>query len=298
MTAGGGVLVEHPAAGVTRLVIDAAARRNALSAPILAGLAEAFEAAVDGCLVVTGAGDVFSAGYDLRALGDPVDPEVADATIAPDAVPAFDALRRCRVPVIAALNGPAIGGGLELALACDVRIGVPAGYLAAPAGRLGLAYSEGGLRRVLAGLPAGVAAELFVLGRHIEAERALALGVLAAVVSADWLEDAALDAAAEVLAQGPGAVGANARALRELRAAAPPPAPDIRAELASTRHAAMRSAEFAEGIAAFRGRRDPRWRCAIPPRAARPGSRRRARRRRPGPPSPPGRRAGPRRRPP
>jgi enoyl-CoA hydratase/carnithine racemase len=259
MTAGGGVLVEHPVAGVTRVRLDDAPHRNALSAPILAALGEAFATAEDGCLIVTGAGDVFSAGYDLRALGDPVDVELADATIAPDVVEAFDALRACRVPVIAALNGPAIGGGLELALGCDVRIGVPAAYLGAPAGRLGLAYSVGGLRRVLAGLPPAVAGELFVLGRRIQAERALELGVLAAVVSDEWLDEAALDAAGEVLAQAPGAVAANARALRELRSAGLPLDPEVQARLEETRHVAMRSDEFAEGIAAFRARRDPRW---------------------------------------
>jgi enoyl-CoA hydratase/carnithine racemase len=255
--AAGRLVAERPAEGVTVLRIEHPAKRGALSAPILEALGDAFTTARDGCLVVTGTGEIFSAGYDLGVLGDPIDADVADAAIAPESVPAFDALRACAVPVIAGLNGPALGGGLELALGCDVRLAVPGAYLAAPAGRLGLVYSPGGLERILAGLPASAAAELFVLGRRLEAGRAHALGVLTAVVAPEDLEHAALAAAAEVLAQAPDAVRANARALRELRAGA---SPDVREQLAAARRAGMRSANFAEGVAAFRARREPELR--------------------------------------
>jgi enoyl-CoA hydratase len=255
--AAGRLVIERPAEGVTVLRIERPARRGALSQVILDALEGAFADATDGCLVVTGTGEIFSAGYDLSVLGDPIEAEVADASIAPEQVSALDALRACRVPVIAALNGPALGGGLELALGCDVRFAVPGAYLAAPAGRLGLVYSPGGLERVLAGLPASAAAELFVLGRRLAAERAHALGVLTAIVSREDLERTVLDAAAEVLAQAPAAVSANARALRELRSGA---SPEVREELAAARRAGMRSPSFAEGVAAFRARREPDWR--------------------------------------
>jgi enoyl-CoA hydratase/carnithine racemase len=253
----GRLVAERPAEGVTVLRIEHPARRGALSEPVLDALRQAFADARDGCLIVTGTGEIFSAGYDLSVVGDQIDPTIADAAIAPEVVPALDALRACQVPIIAALNGPALGGGLELALGCDVRFAVPGAYLAAPAGRLGLVYSPGGLQRILAGMPASVAAEMFVLGRRIDAERAQALGVLNGVVAPEELERTVLDAAAEVLAQAPGAVRANARALRELRAGPPP---EILEELAAARRAGMRSAYFAEGVAAFRARREPNWR--------------------------------------
>ena len=84
-----------------------------------------------------------------------------------------------------------------------------------------------------------------------------ALGVVTEIAAPEELEAKALAAAEEVLAQGPQAVQANARALRALRAGADDA---VRAELAATRRAGMRSAEFAEGVAAFRGRRAPEWR--------------------------------------
>jgi enoyl-CoA hydratase/carnithine racemase len=255
-SAAGRLVIERPAEGVTLLRIERPERRGALSQEILDALAEAFSAPEDGCIVLTGTGEIFSAGYDLSAIGDPIDPEIADATIAPERVEALDELRRCPVPVIAALNGPALGGGLELALGCDARFAVPGAYLAAPAGKLGLVYSPGGLGRLLAGLPEAVVAELFVLGRRIEPERALALGVLTGVVAAAELQRTALDAAQEVLTQSPASVGANARALRELRAGA---TEQVMAELSEIRHEGMRSEDFAEGVAAFRARRAPRW---------------------------------------
>jgi enoyl-CoA hydratase len=257
MTPAGQLVIERPAEGVTLLRIERPQRRGALSEEILEALCRAFSAAGDGCIVLTGTGEYFSAGYDLSAIGEPIDPDVADATIAPETVPALDELRACRVPVLAALNGPALGGGLELALGCDVRFAVPGAYLAAPAGRLGLVYSPGGLERLLAGLPATVVAELFVLGRRLEAPRAHALGVVSEVVAPEELERVVVDAAGEILAQSPAAVRANARALRELRAG---PTPETRAELEAIRRAGMRSSDFAEGVAAFRERRAPNWR--------------------------------------
>jgi enoyl-CoA hydratase/carnithine racemase len=256
MAPAGQLVVEHPAEGVTLLRIERPERRGALSAEILEALCRAFAGASEGCVVLTGTGEIFSAGYDLSGIGDPVDAELADAAIAPDEVPALEELRACRVPVLCALNGPALGGGLELALGCDIRFAVPGAYLAAPAGKLGLTYSVRGLERILAGMPASAAAELFVLGRRVEAERAHALGVVSELAEPGRLIQVALAAAEEVLGQSPRAVRSNARALRELRLGV---SPETRAVLDAARREGMRSADFAEGVAAFRGRRPPRW---------------------------------------
>jgi methylmalonyl-CoA decarboxylase len=175
-------------------------------------------------------------------------------------VAALEAIAAHPVPVLAALNGPAIGGGLELALACDLRIAVPSAELAAPAGRLGLVYTEEGLARLLEGIPAAVVAELFLLASPLSAERAHALGIVNTLVDAAELESAALRAALRCAELAPLAQRGNLRILRALRAARPPLPAAERERLAALRRDGMHSRDFAEGIEAFKGRREPVWR--------------------------------------
>jgi enoyl-CoA hydratase/carnithine racemase len=253
-------LVGRPAPQVARLVLNDPGRRGTLSPELLRQLRAELGQLDAACVILTGQGEFFSSGYDLDAIGDPLDPEAADRLIAPTRVAALDAIAAHPVPVLAALNGPAIGGGLELALACDLRIAVPAAELAAPAGRLGLVYTEGGLARVLEGIPAAVAAELFLLAAPLSAERAHALGVINTLVEPADLESAALSAALRVAKLAPLAQRGNVRALRTLRSARPPLPDAQRERLAALRHDGLRSQDFAEGIEAFRRRREPVWR--------------------------------------
>jgi enoyl-CoA hydratase/carnithine racemase len=257
----GAVVVDAPAPAVVRLRIDHPARRGALSVEVLAGLKQALSAIPPGtrCLIVTGSGTTFCAGYDLRALGSPPDPGHADATIAADSVELFDLLECQPLPVIAAINGPALGGGLELVLATDVRLAVPEAAFGAPAGRLGLVYSPRGLERILAELPYAVAADLFLAGGRIDAERALALGLVSRLVSADRLQEAAVERAVDVATLAPRSLQANRRALRALRAEGARLGADDRERLLRARRLALASDEFAEGVAAFQSHRDPRF---------------------------------------
>jgi methylmalonyl-CoA decarboxylase len=254
------VLVEWPAPRVARLVLNDPGRRGALSPDLLGQLGAELERLDADCVIVTGQGEVFSSGYALDAIGDPLDPEQADRLIAPARVAALEAIAAHPVPVLAALNGPAIGGGLELALACDLRIAVPSAELAAPAGKLGLVYTEEGLARLLEGMPAAVVAELFLLASPLSAERAHALGVVNSLVEAADLESAAVRAALRCARLAPLAERGNVHILRALRAARPPLAAAERERLAALRRDGMRSRDFAEGVEAFKGRREPVWR--------------------------------------
>jgi enoyl-CoA hydratase len=255
------VEVDAPAAGVRRIRIVHPDHRGALSQEVLDGLMDALAGtpADARCLLLASRGEAFSSGYDIRALGDPIDAELADRTIAPDRVDLFDALERQPLPAVAALNGPAFGGGLELALACDLRIAAQSATLGAPAGRLGLVYSPGGLERLARELPAGVMAELFLAGATVSPERALALGLVCGVVSDAELEAASVALAAQVAELAPGSARAHRAALRSLRVADVSMSDSARAELRRARLAGLESADFAEGIAAFWAHRPPRF---------------------------------------
>jgi enoyl-CoA hydratase/carnithine racemase len=259
--AGATVIADTPAAGVRRLRIHNPARRGALSRTVLDAFRQAVTAVPEDvrCLILTGSGTTFSAGYDLKGLSSPPDPREADATIAPDAVEIFGLLESQPLPVVAALNGPALGGGLELVLACDVRLAVPDGSLGAPAGRLGLVYSPRGLEMILSEIPFAIAADLFLAGATISARRAFELGVINQIVEPGELSQAALEVAAHIAALSPLSVRANRRALRAMRRAGGALRAADAEQLREAREHAMRSGDFAEGVAAFRERRAPRF---------------------------------------
>jgi enoyl-CoA hydratase/carnithine racemase len=257
----GRVEVDAPAAGVHRIRIVHPDHRGALSQDVLRGLMQALGETPSGsrCLLLASSGEAFSAGYDIRALGDPIDVKRAARTIAPDRVELFDAIERQPLPVVAALNGAAFGGGLELALACDLRIAARSASLGAPAGRLGLIYSPGGLERLARELPAGVMAELFLAGGTVSAERACALGLVCGVVADAELERESVALAGQVAELAPGSAQAHRAALRALRQAGVGMSDSAREELRQARLAGLASADFAEGIAAFREHRVPRF---------------------------------------
>ncbi|MAG97567.1 MAG: enoyl-CoA hydratase/isomerase family protein [Alphaproteobacteria bacterium] len=134
--------------GILRVTIDRPEKRNALSRAVLAELGEAFRAAADDenliAAVLQGAGDKsFAAGGDLKDL-DSVRSRAQAAEMADDAKRALDAVRRFPVPVVAAVNGDAMGGGAELALACDFRLLASHARIGFLQGRLNIATAWGG----------------------------------------------------------------------------------------------------------------------------------------------------------
>jgi len=251
----GSIFVDDPADGVARVVIDNAAKRNALDREILDGLAATLPGLDARCIVLTGAGDVFSAGYDIGTLSpEHLAEEAADLLTHPFEA-ALAALDAVEVPVIAALGGHAFGGGLELALACDLRVCASAAKLGMPPGRLGVVYSHTGLRRFVDAIGSARTRELFLTARPVSAEVALEWGMVNEVAEDVVTRSIAL--ASEIAALAPLSLRGNKRVLRAL---IPRLDPALEAELHALRDAAFRSEDFAEGVSAFIGKRAPVWR--------------------------------------
>jgi enoyl-CoA hydratase/carnithine racemase len=226
-------------------------KRNALDPPMLDALCgelERLPAEGARAVVLTGAGDVFSSGYDLAAL---------PAGAAPAENPlgrALSAIADGPLPVVAALNGAAIGGGCELAATCDLRVAHAAVTLTMPPVRLGLVYAPSGLRRFVALCGLSRTRELFLTAAPVPAERALGWGLVDRVVARDEVLPAAVALATEMARGAPLALAGTRRVL-EL--ATPPLDPAAAAEIARLIEQAWLSEDAAEARAAFREKRKP-----------------------------------------
>ena len=252
--------LDHPAPHVARLTISNPAKRNALDQPILDALAETLPDLDARCVLLTGAGTIFSAGYDIGDLAPERLAEEAAALVAHPFEAALEALDAVPVPVVAALNGHAIGGGLELALACDLRVAADGIRLGMPPAKLGLVYSHTGLRRFLEAIGAPRTRELFLLGRNVDARTALVWGLVNAVTLPSDLDEDALEWAEELASNAPLSVRGNKRVIRELLRAGTDLDPDVERELIELRRACFQSEDLREGVRAFAEKRPARWR--------------------------------------
>ena len=183
--AGGKLRLDHPAEHVARLTIDNPAKRNALDHEILDAFAATVPELDARCLLVTATGPVFSAGYDIGNLPREEFADRAEALVAHPFHEAIAALDAYPYPSVAALNGHAIGGGLELALSCDLRVASEDAKLGMPPARLGLIYSHTGLRKFVDAIGAPRTRELFFTARNVTARTALQWGLVNEVVTAD-----------------------------------------------------------------------------------------------------------------
>ncbi len=263
--ADGKLLLDEPAAGVVRLTISNPAKRNALDHPILDAISATLHelSAPDAqarCVVVTGAHGMFSAGYDIGEIPDEEFEERAERLVAHPFTLAIDALEAFPYPTLAALPGHTIGGGLELALACDLRVAQAGIKLGMPPAKLGLVYSHTGLRRFIDAIGAARTRELFLLGSYIDAPTALAWGLVNRVAPAEELEATALELAGELAGNAPLSQTGNKRVIAALLSAEGELPADVEEELIELRRASFASRDMREGMRAFAERRAPRWR--------------------------------------
>jgi enoyl-CoA hydratase/carnithine racemase len=255
----GEVLLDEPADDVVRLTISHPEKRNALDHAILDQLTSILGGLDARCVIVTGTQGMFSSGYDIGDIPEDVFAVEAEKLVAHPFTAAISALERYPYATVAALSGHTIGGGLELALSCDMRVARDGIQLGMPPAKLGLVYSHTGLRKFLDAIGEPRTRELFLLGRNIDAATALDWGLVHRVVGESDLQSTALDLAEELAANAPLSISGNKRVLRELLSAAGQLDPAVEAELIALRKACFASEDLREGVRAFGEKRRARW---------------------------------------
>ncbi|NKC29599.1 enoyl-CoA hydratase/isomerase family protein [Falsiroseomonas selenitidurans] len=244
---------------IATLLIDSPARRNAMrrdmwqALPDLVAEAEADPAIALLCLV--GEGAHFCGGADISEFASGYATPQAAAESNAQIRAAVEALAGCTKPTLALIRGACVGGGVALALACDLRLASDTARFAVTPVKLGLIYSQADTQRLMQAVGAGRAKEMLFSARQVPAAEALAIGL----VDRLWPEtdfDAAIAAYAEGLAatSRPALRGVKAM-VAGIAAGAPPDAPD----LAALFEAPFQGEDFAEGSAAFLARRPPRF---------------------------------------
>lgn len=246
------VIAAETQGDVRILTLDRPERRNAMVPELMAALADrvrrcAREAGPRG-LVLTGSGSAFCVGADLKWLAAQSEPGEAVGTLVAAHHAAVRALLEAPLPVVAALNGPAAGGGLSLALAADYRIATPTASFTAAYFRLGLPPDGGSSAFLVRSIGAARAMELLLTNRTLSADEALAWGLVSEVVPADALLERAAQAASGFSAV-PAETLLRTRRLLETALSQPIEA-QLDAEKAAMRAAAA-SPSFRESLDAF-----------------------------------------------
>lgn len=253
------VTVRHPAPHVAELVMDRPEAMNALSTAqatkIIDACAEvADDAQVSAVIISSALERAFCVGADLKERRGFDDDDLRRQR--PVFVAAFGAVLALPMPVIAAVDGFALGGGCELALSADLIIASPVATFALPEVGLGLIPGGGGTQLLPRRVGPGRAAELIFTGRRVPADEALRLGLVDRLVPAGTARDAAVALAVQIAAQSPISLRAAKRALR--RGADVDLAEGLRIEGQAWEDAAF-SADRVEGIDAFNAGRQPHW---------------------------------------
>lgn len=260
--AGGKLALDRPAEAVARLTLNNPEKRNPLDHEVLDALAATLPELAEGietrCVVITGTGRAFSAGYDIGTIPAQSFERDAEALVAHPFHAAMEAVSVHPYPVVAAINGHCLGGGLELAVRCDLRVCAAAAKLGMPPARLGLIYGHTGLERFIDVIGVARTKELFLTGRNLDADRAGEIGLVNEVVADGDVEDASLRLASEIAANAPLSMTGNKRAIETL-ARFKRLTPEQERELIELRESCFASEDFREGIRAFAEKRKPEW---------------------------------------
>lgn len=207
--------------------------------------------------IITGAGRFFSAGWDLNAANEG---EAADADHGPGGFAGLTEYFDLTKPVIAAVNGAAVGGGFELALAADLIVASTLARFWLPEVRLGILPDSGGLLRLPKSIPPRLAREMILTGRRLDAQEAMTLGLVSRVAEPEVLLETALELAREIANGAPLAIKAARDILRATEGLEVSEGYRVMRSGALPSYRSMLDSQDAlEGPAAFAEGREPRW---------------------------------------
>lgn len=260
-TGTGKVRLDFPAEAVARLTISNAPKRNALDHEILDAIATTVPRLDEGievrCLMITGENPVFSAGYDISDIPAESFERDAEALVAHPFTAALDAIEAFPWPTVAALNGHCLGGALEMAVTCDLRIAAPNAKLGMPPAKLGLIYGHTGLIRFIRTIGLPRTRELFFTGDMLTAAQAGEIGLVNRIIE-DEFETESVAFAAGIAGNAPLSMKGNKQAIRTIIENPVLTEQQVN-ELVALRESCFTSQDFLEGITAFGEKRKPNW---------------------------------------
>jgi enoyl-CoA hydratase/carnithine racemase len=245
---------------VRHVVLNRPEKRNAFDGELVQATGDALRAAADDdavrCVVVRGAGPMFSSGMDLGSLASLAEAPEHLRAFRRACLDAWNLAEEMTKPTVCAVHGACIGGAMELALACDLRVIAADALIGMPETRIGLIPDVGGSSRLPAVVGLGRAKELVMTGKLIGGEEAERIGLANRVAPADELDDAVQMLVDELLACAPVAVGLAKRVMDA--SARPALAATLELEVTMQERCAA-TADFAEGAKAFREKRQPEF---------------------------------------
>ncbi len=240
------------------LMLDRPESMNALTFELYGELERAVRETTARCLVITGTDPAFCSGDDVKqVMAGPSGPPIEALAKVPRLTPAADVLLHTDVPVIAAVNGAAVGWGMELALMADIRIASERAKFGELFVLRGLVSDVAGLARLAQLVGRETAAMLLFTGAVIDAERAERVGMVSSVVDHDELLLVSMALAQEIAARPPLAVQAIKRGLRQ---ALDPDWAELGSWVSSTLAELFRTEDHTEGVQAFLEKRPPEFR--------------------------------------
>lgn len=250
------ILVEHPAEGVGLVKLNNPRTFNSLTEPLMNELMTALEA-MDAdesirCMVIAGTDRVFAAGADIKEMADANPVEMMKK----DFIARWERLRDLKKPVIAAVSGYALGGGCELALACDMIVASDKAIFGQPEINLGVIPGAGGTQRLARVLGKALTMEMVLTDRRLSAAEALQFGLVNRVAPVESYLDEAIKLASEIASRAPIAIQFGKDAVNKAFETT------LASGLAYERnlfYALFATQDQKEGMAAFLGKRDPEW---------------------------------------